>query len=147
MRAAAALARRLPDTPDLLVSPGPPGDIDARLDGPVESGAWPAEAQEPDGDETDARALAVLRHRGTVGWRKVWPWVEMGASEAVKAVAAYLSESSEPGSSALEFCCKSDPAVVAAAWRAGLARTSSRPGCPRGRRAWRGAGHCSRGAD
>ena len=120
MRAAAALARRLPDTPDLLVSPGPPGDIDARLDGPVESGAWPAEAQEPDGDETDARALAVLRHRGTVGWRKVWPWVEMGASEAVKAVAAYLSESSEPGSSALEFCCKSDPAVVAAAWRAGL---------------------------
>jgi hypothetical protein len=127
LRAAAALARRLPGTPDVLAWPAPPGDIDARLDGLVESGAWHATAQGPGGDETDARALAALRHRGTLGWRKVWPWVEMGASEAVKAVAAYLSQSSEPASSALEsgssalaFCCESDPAVVAAAWRAGL---------------------------
>ena len=119
MRPADELSRILPGPLDILAtldSAAP--DANARLDALIASGQPLASAGGH--GAADAMALAALRHRKHLGWRNVSKIVNSGASEPIRAVAAYLAPAAAPERTPLDFLCMSEPTVVAAAWQAGL---------------------------
>ena len=70
--------------------------------------------------EPDVIALAALRNLRQIGWRGVEALIRDGASTGVRVVFDYLRERQPGRSGDLTFLCQAEPAVVDAAWRAGI---------------------------
>ena len=131
LRFAAELSRELPGPLDVLASPdGAAPDADARLDALASDDL--TSPGDGGGGDADALALAALRRQEPLGWRNVWKIVNSGASEPVRTIANYLAPRVGPERTPLEFLCESEPAVVAAAWRAGLRPDFVPAALPRG---------------
>ncbi|NDU72058.1 CHAT domain-containing protein [Actinomadura sp. DSM 109109] len=130
VRRSLALAGRLRHPFDVLAMGASTSDADAGLDALIESGRSLLGADAA-GYDADSRALAALRQRDLLGWRKTRALVDSGASDSVKAVDEYLEDRGD-ASADLAFLCRSTPEVVAAAWRAGVRPVFAPRGLPDG---------------